>query len=147
MFLHVWFKRHCDTDCRNEKAQMFGCLKTAVQFGQCEDLQMKLQHVYWILFLVFSDMNFTNCVLIHGCWNIGPVLCVKWIFLNIMDLLWVVHMEFITSMHMGFYFLVNHFSHSEGEGCYGRRERSVLFLWCSQFLKLYSVNGRWMKWV
>jgi len=70
-------------------------------------------------------MNFTECVLIRGCWNIGPVLCVKWIYLNIMDLLWVVHMKFITSMHMWFYFLVTHFSHSEH--CYGRGERSVLF--------------------
>ena len=34
-----------------------------------------------------------------------------------------VHMQFITSMHMWFYFLVTHFSHSER--CYGRRERNV----------------------
>jgi hypothetical protein len=93
---------------------------------QREDLQTNSQHIYYILFLVFfSDMNFTKHVLIHGCWNIEPVLCVKWIYLNIMDLLLVVHMQFITSMHIWFYFLVAHFSHSEG--CYGRGERSVLF--------------------
>jgi hypothetical protein len=36
-----------------------------------------------------------------------------------------VQMQFITSMHTWFYFLVTHFSHSEH--CYGRRERSVSF--------------------
>jgi len=46
MFLRVWFNPHYDTECRSEKAQMFGCMKAVVQFGQCEDLQMKSQHIY-----------------------------------------------------------------------------------------------------
>jgi hypothetical protein len=124
IFLHVWFKQHIDTQ--------------NVRMIQCNSLSRWIQHfslgnlqaLKWncnactteSLFVVFSDMNFTNCVLIHGCWNTEPVLCVKWIYLNITDLLWVAHIHFIVWLC----YPVTCFSYSKG--CHGRGREREIFL-------------------